>query len=320
MPVEQLRNAGRLAELTRAPARASSATGSITQTRPWDATACDARCMKRGSERDPAEREAELIDEANVAHAIDRYPGRSLSARDSGTPVRWEAKRQPSRPMSQFRRESDSHAAQRDSVCRQRSTRASADLTEAAWQTLSQPGLQDDVRDVDHSGRSWRPKCLREHAAATSTTGVRLRMTKGWSRYYDAARDGRAEETLLLARSTCSRREGHRRRRAAAVDLGCGEGRDTAELLRRGWRVLAIDAEREAVERLRARNDLDSWRRCSPSRPGLARSRRRNGGGRIWSARASRVPFCPPDQLPALWERIPSSLRRGGRFSGQLFR
>jgi tellurite methyltransferase len=27
-----------------------------------------------------------------------------------------------------------------------------------------------------------------------------------------------------------------------AVDLGCGDGRDTIELLRRGWRVLAIDA------------------------------------------------------------------------------
>jgi trans-aconitate methyltransferase len=41
-----------------------------------------------------------------------------------------------------------------------------------------------------------------------------------------------------------------------AVDLGCGAGRDTAELLRRGWRVLAIDAEAEAIRRLLERRDL----------------------------------------------------------------
>ena len=37
-----------------------------------------------------------------------------------------------------------------------------------------------------------------------------------------------------------------------AVDLGAGTGRDTAELLRRGWRVFAIDREPQAVERLTA--------------------------------------------------------------------
>ena len=30
------------------------------------------------------------------------------------------------------------------------------------------------------------------------------------------------------------------------------------------------------------------------------------------------LPFCPPDAFPSLWERIVRSLRRGGRFSGQL--
>ncbi len=37
-----------------------------------------------------------------------------------------------------------------------------------------------------------------------------------------------------------------------AVDLGCGAGRDARELLRNGWRVLAIDTEHDAIDALRA--------------------------------------------------------------------
>jgi SAM-dependent methyltransferase len=144
-------------------------------------------------------------------------------------------------------------------------------------------------------------------------------MTKGWSRYYDAAKDGQPRETLLLALDLFEAEgltTGAERR---AVDLGCGEGRDTAELLRRGWRVLAIDAEREAVERLRARTDLASGAAAR------LEARISSFEEAEWGRRADLVnssfalPFCPPDRFPALWERIPSSLRRGGRFSGQLF-
>ena len=33
-----------------------------------------------------------------------------------------------------------------------------------------------------------------------------------------------------------------------AVDLGCGSGADTIALLKRRWRVLAIDGEAEAID------------------------------------------------------------------------
>ena len=35
-----------------------------------------------------------------------------------------------------------------------------------------------------------------------------------------------------------------------AIDLGCGAGRDTLEMLRRGWRILAIDKQPEAIEQV----------------------------------------------------------------------
>ena len=67
---------------------------------------------------------------------------------------------------------------------------------------------------------------------------------KDWTRYYDAAGvDPR--ETLLDALARFDEP-------GFAVDLGCGTGRDTFELLRRGWRVLAIDAQDEALRRVRA--------------------------------------------------------------------
>src|SRR5689334_7337592 len=75
---------------------------------------------------------------------------------------------------------------------------------------------------------------------------------KDWADYYSATADRPPRRTLLgaLARfapSTAPR---------VAVDLGCGDGRDTIELLRRGWSVLAIDSEPAAIERLQARPDL----------------------------------------------------------------
>ena len=67
---------------------------------------------------------------------------------------------------------------------------------------------------------------------------------KDWTRYYDAAgADPRATLLDALARFDDP---------GFAVDLGCGTGRNTFELLRRGWRVLAIDAQEEALRRVRA--------------------------------------------------------------------
>ena len=145
-------------------------------------------------------------------------------------------------------------------------------------------------------------------AVAKITHGNWLRVLRAtwriWTRYFAAAGDD-PRPTLIDALDRFSSP-------GFAVDLGAGTGRDTAELLRRGWRVLAIDREPEAVERLTALagerlearlldfEDAD-WPQCDLVNASFA------------------LPFCAPKAFPRLWAKIVTSLPPGGRFSGQLF-
>jgi SAM-dependent methyltransferase len=133
-----------------------------------------------------------------------------------------------------------------------------------------------------------------------------------WREYYERTAGQPPRQTLLAALARFGTAASGRR----AVDLGCGDGRDTIELLRRGWRVLAIDAEPAAIARLEARPDL-------PPDGTLATQ-----CGRFeeasWPAvdlvnASFALPLCPPARFPGLWAKVAASLTPGGRFAGQLF-
>jgi tellurite methyltransferase len=101
-----------------------------------------------------------------------------------------------------------------------------------------------------------------------------------------------------------------------AVDLGCGEGRDTVELLRRGWRVLAVDNEPDAIARLGKRVAAEDHERLEMLVSSFEDA--------TWPAAALvnssfALPFCAPELFADVWDRIVASLHAGGRFSGQLF-
>jgi SAM-dependent methyltransferase len=149
---------------------------------------------------------------------------------------------------------------------------------------------EDDVAAVTHGNwlrvleRTWSP----------------------WRRYYRFA-DFEPRATLLDAIARFDEP-------GFAVDLGCGTGRDTLELLRGGWRVLALDREAEAIERVLAESDGDerltaevvrledaTWPPCD-----------------LVNASFS-LPFCAPSRFDEVWARLVDSLRPGGRFAGQLF-
>ncbi|NJM73275.1 MAG: class I SAM-dependent methyltransferase [Scytonema sp. RU_4_4] len=144
---------------------------------------------------------------------------------------------------------------------------------------------------------------------------------RDWSAYYNAVVGRPPRDTLLeaLARfdtESLNQNETPVLHSRFAVDLGCGEGRDTVELLRGGWRVLAIDGEAEAIARLLERPDLNH--QLLETRVVLFQDIVLPESVDLVNASFS-LPFCPPKSFPSLWEKIVSSLRSGGRFCGQLF-
>ena len=133
----------------------------------------------------------------------------------------------------------------------------------------------------------------------------------GWVKYYSAT-EGRPPRPTLLAALDRFAGEGVR---GTAADLGCGDGRDTIEMLRRGWRVIAIDSEPVALERLRARPDLPAAAQLDLRGETFEAAE----WGKVDLVNASfALPFCPPPAFAALWRKIDASIVAGGRFAGQL--
>jgi tellurite methyltransferase len=135
-------------------------------------------------------------------------------------------------------------------------------------------------------------------------------MTDGFSAYYHATAGRPPRRTLLAALERFGEFAGF------AVDLGCGDGRDTIELLRRNWSVLAIDAERDAIARLERRGDLPQRRILATQ---AARFETVDWPEADLVNASFALPLLSPGDFAALWQRIVRSLKPGGRFAGQLY-
>jgi tellurite methyltransferase len=139
--------------------------------------------------------------------------------------------------------------------------------------------------------------------------------SRDWPRYYKATSAGAARPTLLQALARFAKEPPPAGPRFA-VDLGCGAGRDTRELLERGWRVLAIDNERRAIERVLAQSTARDRARLEALQASFEDA--------SWSTAdlvnaSFALPFCQPHVFSGVWTRLVESLRPGGRFAGQLF-
>lgn len=139
---------------------------------------------------------------------------------------------------------------------------------------------------------------------------------ESWEAYYKKTGARPPRETLLFALDKFDEDRPDSDRPLRAIDLGCGNGRDTIELLRRGWQVFAVDAEQAAIDGLRAREEVgdDVLLETAKSRfedIELPESELINS--------SFALPLVPPQDFPDLWDKMLMALVPGGRISCQLY-
>ena len=149
----------------------------------------------------------------------------------------------------------------------------------------------------------------------TINTQTEHNSEQDWSKYYEAVKGKPPAKTLMIALDKFEEGDSLDLPRFA-IDLGCGSGRDTIELLKRGWQVLAIDSEESAISYLRNRSDISllnlkteviAFEEMSlPSSSNLINS-------------SLSLPFCSPENFIVAWNKITESLHKNGRFCGHLF-
>jgi tellurite methyltransferase len=135
-----------------------------------------------------------------------------------------------------------------------------------------------------------------------------------WDDYYQKI-EGRKPRQLLLDALDLFAREISRSSRFA-IDLGCGDGTETAVLLEHSWNVLAIDGEPAAIRRLlekvpakvrtHLQSQVASFKDVVLSPADLLHA-------------SLSIPFCEPEYFDELWGKIVTAIKPGGRFAGQFF-
>ena len=134
---------------------------------------------------------------------------------------------------------------------------------------------------------------------------------KRWNVYYDVYAGRPPRETLLKALELLGSGDGRQ-----AIDLGCGAGNDTFEMLQQGWQVLALDKQAEAVKRV--------WAGCpAGTQPSLStqivgfEEMAHLPPAMLVNASLS-LPFCQPQLFGQVWQQVVDALRPGGYFAGHL--
>jgi tellurite methyltransferase len=138
----------------------------------------------------------------------------------------------------------------------------------------------------------------------------------GWEEYYAAITDREPRPLFRRLMSHLERAPVRLTEGQVVIDLGCGDGTEALALLENGWRVLAIDRQPSAIDRLLKRVSSSQKNRL---RTEIVPFENADLPGSDLVYAGLSLPFCSPESFPAVWEKIVGSIRPGGFFAGHFF-
>lgn len=132
-----------------------------------------------------------------------------------------------------------------------------------------------------------------------------------WDEYYQKIQGRKPRQLLLDALEKFSTQTS-----LHAIDLGCGDGTESAALLQCGWNVLAIDGEPAAINRLMQKTSMEDRVRLQTQ---IAKFEEVLLSPANLIHASLSIPFCEPKHFNALWNKIFTAIKPNGRFAGQFF-
>lgn len=152
----------------------------------------------------------------------------------------------------------------------------------------------------------------------TQTNSINDTKKFSWNEYYKNKSNHTPRDTLIKALEFISNKN-KSKKKLFAIDIGCGHGADTLELLKQGWKVFAADGDENGLKILNEsvsdehKKNLRT-KQISFEDYGNTKLEKCN----LLNASYS-LPFCKPEYFDVFWEKISGSIKKGGMFSGQFF-
>ena len=135
-----------------------------------------------------------------------------------------------------------------------------------------------------------------------------------WEDYYQKVQGRAPRPVLITALDRFASTPSQSLRKA--IDLGCGDGTETAILLERGWNVLAIDGQPAAISRLMAKIPSAHQARLQTE---VAKFENVVLSPTDLVLACFSLPFCKPEHFDGLWDKLRNCIMTGGRFAGHFF-
>ncbi|OQY40263.1 MAG: hypothetical protein B6229_02155 [Spirochaetaceae bacterium 4572_7] len=134
-----------------------------------------------------------------------------------------------------------------------------------------------------------------------------------WSDYYKNTIDKEPNETLVFAANLIKDQPNKH-----ALDIGSGTGSDTIYLLDQGFKVIALDQEKNALDIIKNRTSKKQRKNLTLEHRFMQNYTIANNTYNLINATFS-LPFCTKPDFIKIWDNIYKGLKSNGVFSGQIF-